>query len=113
MTSRRQMRCVGEPGGAARRAGHRPGLSQSFGVCPALSMRAPYAPPNRRWPMILNALVEKLKRRSKDDFNPDSPDGLAWGLLGVSNSEARSVAYASRSSPITVGAAGESRTSRF
>src|SRR5215217_3409067 len=26
------------------------------------------APPNRRWPVILNALVEKLKRRSKDDF---------------------------------------------
>src|SRR5256885_9266341 len=43
-------------------------MSQSFGVYPALSMRAPYAPPNRRWPMILNALVEKLKRRSKDDF---------------------------------------------
>src|SRR3954454_17827777 len=31
-------------------------------------LRAAYAPPNRRWPMILNALVEKLKRRSKDDF---------------------------------------------
>src|SRR4051812_20524859 len=31
-------------------------------------MRAPYAPPNRRWPMILNALVERLKRRSKGDF---------------------------------------------
>ena len=44
------------------------GPSQSFGVYPALSMRAAYAPPNRRWPMILNALVEKLKRRSKDDF---------------------------------------------
>src|SRR4051812_33482577 len=44
------------------------GLSQSFGVYPALSMRAPYAPPNRRWPVILNALVKKLKRRSKDDF---------------------------------------------
>ena len=43
-------------------------MSQSFGVYPALSMRAAYAPPNRRWPMILNALVEKLKRRSKDDF---------------------------------------------
>src|SRR3954471_22533777 len=39
-----------------------------FGVYPALSMRAAYAPPNRRWPMLLNALVEKLKRRSKDDF---------------------------------------------
>src|SRR3954447_6540282 len=46
----------------------RPHMSQSFGVYPALSMRAPYAPPNRRWRMILNALVEKLKRRSKDDF---------------------------------------------
>src|SRR4051794_17324328 len=44
------------------------GLSQSFGVYPALSLRAASAPPNRRWPMILNALVEKLKRRSKDDF---------------------------------------------
>src|SRR3954466_9071295 len=43
-------------------------MSQSFGVYPALSMRATYAPPNRRWRMILNALVEKLKRRSKDDF---------------------------------------------
>src|SRR3954452_24243250 len=31
-------------------------------------MRAAYAPPNRRWPMILNALVERLKRRAKDDF---------------------------------------------
>src|SRR4051812_42951169 len=43
-------------------------MSQSFGVYPALRMRAAYAPPNRRWRMILNALVEKLKRRSKDDF---------------------------------------------
>src|SRR3954467_7632643 len=43
-------------------------MSQSFGVYPALSLRAAYAPPNRRRPMILNALVEKLKRRSKDDF---------------------------------------------
>src|SRR3954454_4926959 len=43
-------------------------MSQSFGVYPALSMRAAYAPPNRRWPMLLNALVEKLKRRSKHDF---------------------------------------------
>src|SRR3954449_5029577 len=46
----------------------RPHMSQSCGVYPALSMRAAYAPPNRRWPMVLNALVEKLKRRSKDDF---------------------------------------------
>jgi transposase-like protein len=44
------------------------GLSQSFGVYPALGMRAAYSRPDRRWPMILNALVEKLKRRSKDDF---------------------------------------------
>src|SRR3954471_9395442 len=43
-------------------------MSQSFGVYPALRMRAAYAPPNRRWRMVLNALVEKLKRRSKDDF---------------------------------------------
>src|SRR3954447_9914353 len=39
-----------------------------FGVYPALSLRAAYAPPNRRWPMILSAIAEKLKRRSKDDF---------------------------------------------
>src|SRR3954453_11906263 len=58
-----------EPRGPATDAkAPKPGLSQSFGVYPALSMRAPYAPPNRRWPMILNALVEKLKHRSKDDF---------------------------------------------
>src|SRR5215204_6947383 len=44
------------------------GLSQSFGVYPALSLRAAYAPPNRRCPMILSAIAEKLKRRSKDDF---------------------------------------------
>src|SRR4051794_41877487 len=31
-------------------------------------MSADFAPPNRRWPVVLNALVEKLKRRSKDDF---------------------------------------------
>src|SRR3954466_16240579 len=43
-------------------------MSQSFGVYPALSLRAAYAPPDRRRPMILNALVEELKRRSKDDF---------------------------------------------
>src|SRR5215212_9379957 len=46
----------------------RPHMSQSFGVYPALSLRAAYAPPNRRWPMILSAIAEKLKRRSKDDF---------------------------------------------
>src|SRR3954452_23294575 len=57
---------VGRP--VASRMAPRRGLSQSFGVYPALSMRAAYAPPNRRWPMILNAVVEKLKRRSKDDF---------------------------------------------
>jgi hypothetical protein len=28
-------------------------------------MRAAYAPPNRRWPMILNALIEKLKSWAK------------------------------------------------
>src|SRR3954467_2905203 len=43
-------------------------LSQSFGVYPALSMQAAWVPPNWRWRMILNALVEKLKHRSKDDF---------------------------------------------
>src|SRR3954463_1427579 len=44
------------------------GLLQSFGVYPALRMRAACAPPNRRWLMILSAIAEKLKRRSKDDF---------------------------------------------
>src|SRR3954469_1552905 len=38
------------------------GVSQSFCVYPALSLRAAYAPPNRRWPMILSAIAEKLKR---------------------------------------------------
>src|SRR5215203_3203757 len=46
----------------------RPHMSQSFGVHGSLSMRAAWVPSNRRWRMILNALVEKLKRRSKDDF---------------------------------------------
>src|SRR3954453_22422538 len=46
----------------------RPHMSQSFVVYPALSMRTAWVPPNRRWRMILNALVEKLKRRSQDDF---------------------------------------------
>src|SRR5215208_1017790 len=46
----------------------RPHMSQSFGVYGSLSLRAAYAPLNRRWPVILNALVAKLKRRSKDDF---------------------------------------------
>src|SRR4051795_5480782 len=31
-------------------------------------MRAADAPPNRRCPMILSAIAEKLKRRAKDDF---------------------------------------------
>src|SRR3954454_3144080 len=43
-------------------------MSQSFGVYGSLSLRAAYAPPNRRCPMILSAIAEKLKRRSKDDF---------------------------------------------
>src|SRR5215218_8934284 len=44
------------------------GVSQSFGVYGSLSLRAVSAPPNRRGPMILSAIAEKLKRRSKDDF---------------------------------------------
>src|SRR3954469_19984749 len=40
------------------------GLSQSSGVHGPLGMSADFAPPNRRWPVILNALVEKLKRRA-------------------------------------------------
>src|SRR3982750_473529 len=44
------------------------GLSQSFGVYGSLRMRAAWVLPNRRWPMILNALAEKLKRRAKADF---------------------------------------------
>src|SRR3954468_18948572 len=43
-------------------------LWQSFGVYGSLSLRAVSAPPNRRWRMILSAIAEKLKRRSKDDF---------------------------------------------
>jgi hypothetical protein len=31
-------------------------------------MTADFARPNRRGPMILSAIAEKLKRRSKDDF---------------------------------------------
>src|SRR3954454_9975699 len=46
----------------------RPHMAQSFGVYPGLSMQAAYAPPNRRCPMILSAIAEKLKRRSKGDF---------------------------------------------
>src|SRR3954447_19470725 len=46
----------------------RPHMSQSFGVYGSLRMRAAWVPPNRRGPMILSAIAEKLKRRSKDDF---------------------------------------------
>src|SRR5215207_7356434 len=53
--------------GQAVKAGTK-GLSQSFGVYPALRMRVAWVPPNRRWPMILSAIAAKLKRRSKDDF---------------------------------------------
>src|SRR4051794_462005 len=42
------------------------GVSQSFGVYGSLSLRAVSAPPNRRGPMILSAIAEKLKRRAKD-----------------------------------------------
>src|SRR5215212_2488211 len=55
---------LGQGGDRARDGG----LSQSFGVYPTLSMQGAWVPPNRRWRMILNALVEKLKRRAKDDF---------------------------------------------
>jgi hypothetical protein len=41
-----------------------------------LSMRVAWVPPNRRWPMLLNALVEKLKRRAKDSHGRD-PVNLA------------------------------------
>src|SRR5690242_11980091 len=46
----------------------RPHMSQSCGVYGSLNMRAAWVPPNRRSHVILNALVEKLKRRAKDDF---------------------------------------------
>ena len=42
-------------------------MSQRFCVYPALRIRAACAPPVRRWPMILNALVELLKHRPKDN----------------------------------------------
>src|SRR3954465_10211000 len=52
-----------------KKASHHPGgCRKSFGVYPALSLRAAYAPPNRRWPMILNALALKLKRQARSDF---------------------------------------------
>src|SRR4051812_40507068 len=43
-------------------------MSQSSGVYGLFSMQAAWTPPNRRRPMILSAIAEKLKRRSKDDF---------------------------------------------
>src|SRR5215210_5715274 len=46
----------------------RPHMSQSSGVHGSLGMWADFAPPVRRGPMILSAIAEKLKRRSKDDF---------------------------------------------
>src|SRR5829696_10098413 len=39
-----------------------------FWCLPRVEPAGVSAPPNRRWPVILNALVEKLKRRSKADF---------------------------------------------
>src|SRR3954453_13686063 len=57
----------GDQRGLRRAAGLR-ALSQSFGVYPALSIQAAWVPPNRRRPMILSAIAEKLKRQSKDDF---------------------------------------------
>src|SRR4051795_12231012 len=55
--------------GRARQDGQDRGACRKvFGVYPALSLRAAYAPPNRRWPIILSAIAEKLKRRSKADF---------------------------------------------
>jgi hypothetical protein len=51
-----------------RRSGDRrssPGLSQSSGVYGWLGMTADFARPNRRGPMILNAIAERLKRRSR------------------------------------------------
>src|SRR5829696_9923826 len=46
----------------------RPHMSQTGGVYRSLSMRAACAPPISEVAMILNALVERLKRRSKGDF---------------------------------------------
>src|SRR3954467_5416166 len=47
---------------------HGSDLSQSFGVHGSLGISADFASPVRRAPMILSAIAEKLKRRSKDDF---------------------------------------------
>src|SRR5215207_11260743 len=81
----------------------RPHMSQSFGVYGSLSLRAVSAPPNRRWPMILNALVEKLKRRSKDDFkgrhyegNADPAGGLLVSALPAQLSRHRTALARSR-----------------
>src|SRR5215204_7415148 len=54
------------PGGRAGRA--RNGAVAKFWRLRLVEPAGVSAPPNRRWPVILNALVEKLKRRSKDDF---------------------------------------------
>src|SRR3954453_7491352 len=75
-------------------------MSQSFGVYGSFSMGAAYAPPNRRWPMILNALVEKLKRRSQDDFKGRHyeatliPQAVSWYLRPVARTRSTHLAAA-------------------
>ena len=44
------------------------GLSQISGVDGSPGVAADFAPPLRGGPMILSAIAERLKRRSKDDF---------------------------------------------
>src|SRR4051812_23238776 len=44
------------------------GLVAKFWRLRLVEHASPWVPPRRRGPMILNGLVEKLKRRSKDDF---------------------------------------------
>src|SRR3954466_1455267 len=43
-------------------------LAPPYGVDSAPIARQVNAPPNRGWPMILNALVERVRCRSKADF---------------------------------------------
>jgi hypothetical protein len=55
----------------------RPHMSQSSGVHGSLGMAADFAPLVSEGPMVLNALVEKLKRRAKDDSHGGDPVNLA------------------------------------
>ena len=66
-----ERRCVGEPcirRAVVRSRADRTGLSQISGVDGSSGMAVNFASPVREDPMILSAIADKLKRRSKDDF---------------------------------------------